>query len=294
MARVRHFVPSALTAVGMGFAALSIQASVDGLHRSAAWWGMLCVLTDKADGAAARALRASSAFGAQLDSFSDFFSFGVVPSTLFYAFFSTVPSAGWGDGAHHAILGALSLFFLVCVAGRLARFNITHGVPGAERFFFGVPTTFVGGVLLAIFAVLLKYGDPAWSARDTGADRLFLFGHARLDALMRLFPWLLVPGGVLMVSTFRMPKLGRTRWRAVDVVQALGAILGMASALTRRVPEFLIVGAATYFSGSIVFHLRSTSAAADVRLPRLFADVEERDREAAGGGSGSDRAGAAG
>lgn len=278
----------------MGFAALSIQASVDGLHRSAAWWGMLCVLTDKADGAAARALRASSTFGAQLDSFSDFFSFGVVPSTLFYAFFSAVPSAGWGDGLHHAILGALSLFFLVCVAGRLARFNITHGVPGAERFFFGVPTTFTGGVLLATFVTLLKYGDPSWSARDPGGDRLRLLGGLRLDALMPFFPWLLVPAGLLMVSTFRMPKLGRTRWRLVDAGQGLGAILGMASALTRRVPEFLVAGAVVYMSGSIVFHLRSMSTARDVRLPRLFADVEERDREAAGGGSGSGRAGAAG
>lgn len=292
MARVRHIIPSVLTAAGIGFAALSIQASVDGMHRSAAWWAMLCVLTDKADGAAARYLKASSAFGAQLDSFADFFSFGVAPATLFYAFFSTVAGAGWSDGAHHVLLGALSFFFVVCVAGRLARFNITHGVPGAERFFFGVPTTFMGGVLLAVFALLLKYGDPAWSARDPGGDHLFLFGDVRLDALMRLFPWLLLPGGLLMISTFRMPKLGRTRWRAIDAVQYSGAFLGYVAGLTRRLPEFLIVGAATYFIASIIFHRRSTAAAPDVRLPRLFEDVEARDREAAGGAA-AERAGVA-
>ena len=79
MGRARYYLPNAVTVVGIAFAAIAVQCAVEGRYRTAAWWAMYCLLTDNIDGAIARRLRASSAFGAQLDSFADFFSFGATP-----------------------------------------------------------------------------------------------------------------------------------------------------------------------------------------------------------------------
>src|SRR5262245_29826288 len=97
--RFRYWVPNAVTCVGITFAAIAVQRAIEGEYRTAAWWAMYCLLTDNIDGAVARRLRASSAFGGQLDSFADFFSFGVAPAVVLYAFFTHTPSAGWSDPA---------------------------------------------------------------------------------------------------------------------------------------------------------------------------------------------------
>src|SRR4051812_3422934 len=107
MKTLRYLIPNALTACGILMAARSIQVALEGNLRVAAWWVLCTVLTDKLDGIAARALRASSEFGAQLDSFSDFFSFGIAPSAIVYAFFSRTPGLGWQSGTAHLGLTAL-------------------------------------------------------------------------------------------------------------------------------------------------------------------------------------------
>jgi hypothetical protein len=90
---------------------------------------------------------ASSTFGAQLDSFTDFFSFGVAPTVLIYAFFHATPSAGWTTGPRAILLPIIALGFLICVASRLSRFNATREQPAAKRMFVGWPTTYIGGML---------------------------------------------------------------------------------------------------------------------------------------------------
>src|SRR5437762_840772 len=82
--RLKDLPPNAITAASVVFALVAIQHAIAGAHRSAVWWVLLCVLSDKLDGSVARALRASSTFGGQLDSFADFLSFGVAPATIFY------------------------------------------------------------------------------------------------------------------------------------------------------------------------------------------------------------------
>lgn len=271
MSKLRYLLPNAATCAGIAFAALSVQQAVDGHYRSAAWWAMYCVLTDKVDGALARRLRASSAFGAQLDSFADFFSFGVAPAVLFYAFFSNAPGTGWNDATHRGLLSLLSIFYLVCVAARLARFNVTHELPGAERFFFGWPTTYNGGVLAALFALCLKYGDPAWTAADPSWDHTLLLGSVRLDRLCAALPWLLLPSGLSMVSTLRMPKVGTTGRRWLDALMYGNMVAGYACGLVRLLPEYLVFGGVVYFVVAVRYHLVARAARA-IKLPPLFDD----------------------
>lgn len=281
MKKLRFLVPNAVTSIGIAFAAVALQRAIDGEYRTAAWWVMYCVLTDKVDGAVARRLRASSAFGAQLDSFADFFSFGVAPATVLYAFFSSTPSAGWADSTHRLLLSLLVLGYVICVAARLARFNVTVDALSGQRFFFGIPTTYTGGVLAAIFVLLLKYGDPAWTAADPSSDTWRLLGSLRLDGLMPYLPWLLAPAGFGMVSTLRMPKVGPTGRPAVDVLQLIAALAGYSVGLARRLPEYVVAGALVYLLVTFWFHLRSESARA-VKLPPLFDDEAPPEHSALG------------
>lgn len=248
-------VPNAITCVGLAFAARSIQCSLDGEFRRAAWWAMACLLTDNIDGAFARALDASSAFGAQLDSFTDFFSFGVAPVVLVYGFFHATPSAGWTDGPRATLLPIIAFAYLACVAIRLSRFNTTREEPGARRMFVGWASTYIGGMLAATFALALRYGEPAWSAGDPGSDALRVFGDARADGLMRALPWLLLPAAASMVSTLRMPRASRTGRRWVDVLLFGSMTIGYGLGLTRQCPEYLVAGGLVYLAISLRYHV---------------------------------------
>ena len=80
----KYLVPNAFTALSMilGMAAVVLAASGD--SDLAAWLILWGVLLDKLDGGAARMLGASSEFGAEMDSFADFATFGVAPAALIF------------------------------------------------------------------------------------------------------------------------------------------------------------------------------------------------------------------
>jgi CDP-diacylglycerol--serine O-phosphatidyltransferase len=270
--KLRYLAPNAITATSIVLGMISIQRSLDGHYRSAAWWAMFCAFTDKLDGFVARAFKASSAFGAQLDSFADFLSFGVAPATAVYGFFRATPALGWTSGWQAYALPLLALSYVLCVAARLARFNITVDThPGGGRFFYGVASTMAGGALCALFITLLKYGDPGWLPADPIGSDWRLLGPLRLDGAMPLLPFALPLFGYAMVSTLRVPKLGRTRRPMVDALQVANLTAGYSLGLARRVPEYLIAGAIAYLLLSVYYHLTS-KAAREARLPPLFED----------------------
>jgi CDP-diacylglycerol---serine O-phosphatidyltransferase len=97
---------------------------------------------DGIDGTIARLLKASSPLGAQLDSLSDFVSFGVAPAVLLYL---------WTMHDLHGLGWVLVLLFGVCCALRLARFNTQIGAERpsyAYNFFTGVPAPAAAGLVL--------------------------------------------------------------------------------------------------------------------------------------------------
>jgi phosphatidylserine synthase len=161
----------------------------------------------------------------------------------------------------------LVLLLITCVATRLARYNVTHSASGARRFFFGWPTTYIGGMLAATFALALKYGDPAWSATDPSGDRLRLFGDVRFDGLMHFLPWLLVPASLSMVSKLRMPRAAPTGRRWIDILLAVTMLVGYGCGVARRLPEYLVAGGLVYMVISLRYHRISKDAPS---LPPLF------------------------
>jgi CDP-diacylglycerol--serine O-phosphatidyltransferase len=108
---------------------------------------VLCILIaavlDALDGRIARILKLSSRFGAELDSLSDFFAFGVAPSMLLYLWsLEQAGRVGW----------VVALFYSVCCALRLARFNTDIEAPSlpawAKNYFTGVPSPAGAGLVL--------------------------------------------------------------------------------------------------------------------------------------------------
>ncbi len=106
---------------------------------------LLAGFMDGVDGRLARYLNSTSEFGAQLDSLVDFVNFGVVPTFVVYSWINYSYEIKFFDWA-------MVLFFAVCTAIRLARFNVDltsdeESNPLLKKYFFkGIPAP-VGAVL---------------------------------------------------------------------------------------------------------------------------------------------------
>ena len=84
------------------------------------FWALAAIVfaayLDGIDGRVARFLKGTSRFGAELDSFSDFLSFGVAPAMILYLWIlDTIPTLGW----------IAAMIFAICNSLRLARFNLS-------------------------------------------------------------------------------------------------------------------------------------------------------------------------
>jgi CDP-diacylglycerol--serine O-phosphatidyltransferase len=148
---------------------------------------------DAIDGRIARMTKTTSEFGKELDSLADVITFGVAPSLLAFTWgFQTLPMAMDPGLRQHVVQwGAFVCFlFLLCGAGRLARFNISvtpvptnPGRPG-RKYFVGMPIPAAAGVIAAVVHFFLGTPVPNWRV-----------------AIMWMVLVLLI--GLLMVSTWR-------------------------------------------------------------------------------------------
>jgi CDP-diacylglycerol---serine O-phosphatidyltransferase len=148
---------------------------------------------DAIDGRIARMTKTTSEFGKELDSLADVITFGVAPSLLAFTWgFQTLPTA-MDPALRQRVVqwGAFVCFlFLLCGAGRLARFNISvtpvpsnPGRPG-RKYFVGMPIPAAAGVIAAVVHFFLGTPVPNWRV-----------------AIMWMLLVLLI--GLLMVSTWR-------------------------------------------------------------------------------------------
>jgi CDP-diacylglycerol--serine O-phosphatidyltransferase len=251
----RYAVPNMVTGASLVFAILGVLAAVDGHPVAATWWALYCTLTDRLDGALAKALGGGSAFGVQFDSMADLASFGMVIPTTIYYFFAHCPELGWADGPWRVLLVVFAALWLLAAATRLARFNVAAAA-GKAPHYTGTPSTMTAGMVGALFLAALKYSDPALRGGEW-IDSWYLLGHVRLDAVLRLVPWLLPLGAFGMVSSLRVPRLGRTRHLVTDVLLFGSAGLGYALGLAHRLPEYLLGGGLVYLGLCVAYHLRT-------------------------------------
>lgn len=159
---LRPLCPNAVTMLALAFGVSSINMALWGNWELAVAFIFGSMIFDFLDGKVARMLGVSSKFGAELDSLSDFVSFGVAPGVLAYlwsmkvSIFKGLPRA---DSV--GVYWIFALFLAMCCATRLARFNslLDEKQPSYWlHFFMGVPAP--SGAGLALFPLIL------WKATD--------------------------------------------------------------------------------------------------------------------------------
>ena len=136
----RVILPNMLTLIGVCIGLSSIRFALDGKFEFAIIAIIFAALIDGLDGRIARLIKGTSKVGKELDSLTDMISFGVAPAfIMFFWKLNTLGKFGW----------LLCLIYVICVALRLARFNINSNLEPSWRdnFFEGVPSP-AGGILV--------------------------------------------------------------------------------------------------------------------------------------------------
>lgn len=153
-----RLLPNMLTLGGLCCGLTGMRFAIMGRYDLAATFIVIAAFIDGFDGRLARLLKASSNFGAQLDSLSDMVCFGVAPAFIIYQWqLQGMRTFGW----------AIALFYVVCAALRLARFNASLDSdepkePWRKKFFTGVPAPAGAVIALLPLTTTLAMGDGAW------------------------------------------------------------------------------------------------------------------------------------
>ncbi len=146
----RVILPNILTLIGVCIGLSSIKFAFDGKFELSIIAVIVAGIIDGLDGRIARLIKGTSKVGKELDSLTDVISFGVAPAFIMYFWsMSQIGRLGW----------LISLIYVVCVALRLARFNInSESEPSwRDNFFEGIPSP-AGGVLV-LMPLIYSYSE---------------------------------------------------------------------------------------------------------------------------------------
>jgi len=145
--KTRYILPNMLTLVGVCVGISSIKFALDQNYSLAVIFVLVAALLDALDGRVARLIKGTSDFGKELDSLTDFVSFGIAPAFIIYF---------WALNEYGKIGWAITLIYSVCCVLRLARFNLTkHDENNSwkNNYFEGIPSP-AGGVIILLPLIL--------------------------------------------------------------------------------------------------------------------------------------------
>lgn len=179
--KVTSHIPNTITCMNLVCGAIAVINAFKGNHHMDPLTGFewcyvfigIAAVCDFFDGAAARALKAYSSLGKELDSLSDLVSFGIAPGMLIY---NTMMVYGESD-----ILPYLALYIPVAGELRLAAFNLDDR---QSTSFLGMPIPANAIFWIGMSAVVHKYGYPGdWSM----AALIVLMASLMLVTRMKMF-----------------------------------------------------------------------------------------------------------
>ncbi len=217
--------PNIVTLLGLCAGLSSLRFALLEKWELALTFVAIAAFIDAMDGRLARLMNSTSTFGAQLDSLSDFFNFGVAPPMILYLWMThEIKGLGW----------ALVLFFAVCAAIRLARFNTNIDAQTgktkksrADTFFTGIPSPAGAGLALLPMILSLEHG-AAFHDLFFLAGRNYLplaiiayttlvalgmtstlptISHKRISFRPEYTSWVLVIAGLILISLIIEPWL---------------------------------------------------------------------------------------
>ncbi len=230
----RTIPPNLITATALGCGLSSMYCSL-AVHdfALAAWLVLLSVLLDKLDGSVARALRGSTEFGVQFDSFADATAFGAAPGALVLGLCETLVPGVWGPQAQllglpaAAVLKGIALFYAIMTVVRLARFNVMTSTIG-PLLFLGLPSTVSGAMICSAYLAWIELG---WDKTH--------------PEILTWLPVALVFNALAMVSNLPLPKLKASKNKAFKMVQLAAGVFIYLSVLARQgiwITHLLIAG----------------------------------------------------
>lgn len=153
---VRMLVPNFFTLLALCAGLTAIRMAIELRFELALAAIVIAALLDSVDGRVARLLKASSRFGAELDSLADFVNFGVAPAVVLYIWgFNTPKGLGW----------IIVLVFAISSALRLARFNVAleeERPHWQSNYFSGMPVP-AAAIVVLLPVYLSELGVPVRS-----------------------------------------------------------------------------------------------------------------------------------
>jgi CDP-diacylglycerol--serine O-phosphatidyltransferase len=158
---IRLVVPNLITILAICAGLTGIRLAFEARYELAVAMVLLAAFLDGIDGRVARLMKATSKFGAQMDSLADIVNFGVAPALVVYVYaLDQARSLGW----------IAALIYTIAAGLRLARFNVMsereNRAPWQSEYFVGVPAP--AGAMLVLLPVYLGF-------LGLSTDRTFAF-----------------------------------------------------------------------------------------------------------------------
>jgi len=179
-------LPSLFTIANMAFGFFSIISASERNYTLAAWFIIMSYVMDMLDGRIARLVHGESSFGVEIDSLSDWMSFGIAPAYLMYNF--VLKDYGfWGY--------PVAFLYVLCGALRLARFNLkAHFGESSKAYFQGLPIPAAAGILASfVLAYSLLEAD--------GGVRSIRLVMERMPFIYGITPFIMIALALLMISS---------------------------------------------------------------------------------------------
>jgi CDP-diacylglycerol---serine O-phosphatidyltransferase len=215
-------IPNIFTGLNMLIGLTSVFYSIKGAYIDAAWLILLSTVMDKLDGTAARFLNASSMFGVEFDSFSDFVSFAIAPSILVFSYYNGLEA---GDSVRDFYVVAACAVYIVFSALRLAKYNVMQS--DDKDYFYGMTTTMSGG-LIAMYMVFAIENSFSWLL-DVNIVAGMVFAHS-----------------ISLLVPFKYPKLKKPKTRNKQFVLFASFALFLGLILTRKLPWLIYLIGVSY------------------------------------------------
>lgn len=249
---LRMVLPNLITVLAICAGLTGIRLAFEHRFETAVAMVLIAAFLDGIDGRVARMMKASSKFGAQMDSLADIVNFGVAPALVLYAFMlDRANSFGW----------IAALLFAIACGLRLARFNVLEedqarpawqgeyfvGVPapaGAVLVmlpvylgFLGVPASPINAYLASAYTILIGFllvsRLPVWSAKAWG-QRVrrdivipIMLGVVLFVLVLASYPWVVMSVGAIaylafLPMSFRAYAMRADREDAIEAAEKPG------------------------------------------------------------------------
>ena len=212
--KARMILPNAITLIGVCIGLSSIKFALDGKFSLAVIAILFAGLMDALDGRIARLIKGTSRMGKELDSLGDVISFGVAPAFIMY-FWSLqyLDKLGW----------FVCLIYVICVALRLARFNINSEEEPSwkDNYFEGMPAP-AGGIVVLMPLIISFSGFSGLS-----------------ESFFKINYDLMVPICFIIVSIFLISTIPTYSFKKIVI--------------PRSMTKFLLFGMVLFFGALLVY-----------------------------------------